>query len=79
MATTKRRTSSGVRGAVPAHAGVDLGNSVWMFQGAGVPADGTSGDGAGWAGPGSLYIDRTNGELYTNQNTAASPTWVNQT
>jgi len=79
MALTPRRTSSGVRGGVPAHGGVDLGESVWLFHNAGVPSDGTSGTGAGWAGPGSLCLDRTNGELYTNQNTKASPTWVNQT
>lgn len=79
MAETPRRTSSGVRGGVAAHGGVDLGNSVWVFTNNGVPSDGVSGTGAGWAGPGSLCIDRANGELYTNTNTKASPTWTNQT
>ncbi len=44
--------------------------------GAGAPTDGTSGDGAGVANPGSLYIDITNGKLYINTNTKASPTYV---
>lgn len=79
MATTPRRPAQATRGAISAPTGMHIGNSVYIFQGAGVPTDGTSGDGAGWAGPGSLYLDRTNGELYTNQGTEASPTWVNQT
>ncbi len=40
------------------------------------PTDGTSGDGAGYAGPGSLYIDATNAFLYINTGTKASPTWT---
>ena len=44
--------------------------------GAGAPTDGTSGDGAGEACPGSLYIDITNGKLYINTNTKASPTYT---
>ena len=51
-----------------------LGNDVYIGVHAGVP---TGGD--GWAGKGSLIIDRTNGELYTNTGTKASPTWTNQT
>lgn len=44
--------------------------------GAGAPTDGTSGDGAGEAEVGSLYIDITNGKLYINTNTKASPTYT---
>jgi hypothetical protein len=40
-----------------------------------VPVDGTSGTGAGTAGKGSRYTDTTNGNLYLNANTKASPTW----
>lgn len=47
---------------------------VWM-AGAGVPTDGTSGTGAGFAGKGSIYSDTTNGKLYVQGNTTASPTW----
>lgn len=73
---TKRRASDGVRGAQAAHGGLDLGDGVWIIQGAGAPTSGTSGDGAGFAGPGSQYIDRTSGTPYKNTNTAASPTWA---
>lgn len=55
---------------------LDPQNSVWIFSIAGAPTAGTSGDGAGWAGKGSLLIDATNGFLYINTNTKASPTWT---
>lgn len=59
------------------HAGTYLANTdVVMIAGDGAPSDGTSGDGAGFAGPGSLYSDYTNGKLYINTNTKASPTWT---
>lgn len=41
---------------------------------AGAPSDGTTG--AGTACIGSLCIDTTNGKLYINTNTLASPTWT---
>lgn len=62
------------RGAAFIGVGIHLGHDVWIITHAGVP---TGGD--GWAGVGSLAIDRTNGELYTNTGTKASPTWTNQT
>jgi hypothetical protein len=43
---------------------------------AGTPVDGTSGTGAGIAGPGSLITDITNKKLYIRTNTKASPTWT---
>lgn len=55
---------------------IDQANSVWMFTVAGAPTAGTSGDGAGWAGPGSLCTDITNKKLYINTNTKLSPTWT---
>jgi len=48
---------------------------VWMFADAGAPTNGTSGTGAGFAGPGSLYFNTTTGKAYINSNTKASPTW----
>ena len=42
---------------------------------AGVPVDGTSGTGAGVLGKGSLALDTTNGKIYVNGGTLASPTW----
>jgi len=66
------------KGAGSFGSGLHLGNDVWVFSGSGTPTDGTSGDGAGWAGPGSLYTDRTatTGKLYINTGTKASPTYT---
>ncbi len=44
--------------------------------GTGAPTNGTSGTGAGSAGPGSVYIDYATGNWYMNTNTKASPTWT---
>lgn len=49
-----------------------------VLTNAGAPVNGTSGTGAGVAGPGSLLIDTTNAVLYLNTNTLASPTWSSQ-
>ncbi|KKL97623.1 hypothetical protein LCGC14_1832620 [marine sediment metagenome] len=59
--------------------GIHIGNDVFVMTVAGAPTDGTSGTGAGWAGIGSILSDRTNGALYVNSNTKASPTWTKQT
>lgn len=48
---------------------------VMVFSGSGAPTDGTSGTGAGKAGPGSLYVRTADGAVYANTNTKASPTW----
>lgn len=56
--------------------GLLMRGSVAQLAGAGSPTSGTSGTGVGKAGPGSTYFDSTNGILYQNQNTKASPTWV---
>lgn len=53
-----------------------VNNNVVIFPNAGAPVDGTSGTGAGLFGPGSLVADYTNGQLYINTNTKASPTWA---
>lgn len=55
---------------------MDPANSTWLFTIAGAPTNGVAGDGAGWAGPGSLLVDATNAFLYINTNTKASPTWT---
>lgn len=73
---TKRKPVSRTKGAIAADNGLYLGNDAWLFSKAGVPTAGTSGDGAGWAGKGSLCTDATNGKLYINTNTKASPTWT---
>jgi hypothetical protein len=46
------------------------------YSGSGAPTDGTSGTLAGIAGPGSLYHRTSNGAVYANTNTKASPTWT---
>lgn len=43
--------------------------------GTGAPTSGGSGTGVNVAGPGSTYINKSNGVKYFNSNTAASPTW----
>lgn len=48
---------------------------VYVITGAGAPTSGTSGTGATFAGPGSLYLS-TGGSAYLNTNTKASPTWT---
>lgn len=50
-------------------------NDIWEIVDAGAPTSGTSGTGAGFAGPGSEYINVTTGLRYVNTNTKASPTW----
>lgn len=45
-------------------------------QNAGAPTNGTSGTGAGVYGKGAILTDVTNGILYINTNTKASPTWT---
>jgi len=47
-----------------------------ILTNAGAPTNGTSGTGAGRFGKGSLLEDTTNGNLYINTNTMASPTWT---
>jgi len=48
-------------------------NEVCFLSGAGVPTNGTTG--AAFAEIGSIYADLTNGKLYVNGGTKASPTW----
>ena len=56
-------------------ADIRMANEVVILTIAGVPVDGVAGTGAGFAGVGSQAIDRTNGNIYINANTKASPTW----
>lgn len=59
-------------------------NQAWNGSGygeplrfAGAPSSGANGTYAGKnAGPGALLNDITNGKLYENTGTAASPTWT---
>ncbi len=55
---------------------LQLGNGVVLFDGTTTPTDGTSGTGAGQAGPGSVYF-RTAAKQFVNTGTKGSPTWVN--
>ncbi len=47
-----------------------------ILTNAGAPTNGTSGTYVNQAGPGAIIIDITNGNLYMNTNTIASPTWT---
>lgn len=55
--------------------GVRFGNNVGLFNISGAPTNGTSGSFFGVAGPGSI-LQRSNGAVYINTNTKASPTWT---
>jgi hypothetical protein len=54
-------------------AAIRLGDDVVIMQGAGAPVDGTTGD--NFAGIGSKYIDRTNGNEYIQTAVITSPVW----
>jgi len=71
---TKLRPGSRTRGNDAFDGGVSIGNGALIFTNAGVPTNGTTG--AGIAGIGSLVSDVTNGKLYINTGTLASPTWT---
>lgn len=57
--------------------GAGVEGQIWIGTGNGPPTNGTvgTGDGAGWAPIGSLFIDAVNGNMYINNGTMASPTW----
>lgn len=58
---------------------LSLGNDCWMMAAPGTPVNGVAGTGtgAGFAGPGSVFIDTTAGNWYINggAGTKASPVW----
>lgn len=51
-----------------------LAKVIWGYTD-GAPVDGAQGTGAGEAGTGALLVDITNGKVYKNTGTLASPTW----
>lgn len=55
---------------------IDPANDTWLFTCPEAPTAGASGDGAGWAGVGSLCIAISTGKLYINTGSLASPTWT---
>lgn len=75
---TAPRMVTRTKGAIGADSGIEFGTGIWLFDNAGAPTSGTSGTGAGWAGKGSLCADSTNGTLYQNTGTKASPTWTSR-
>lgn len=52
-----------------------LVSDVVMLVGAVAPTDGGAGTGLNVAGPGSLYVDTTNAEMYVQTTASSSPTW----
>lgn len=64
------------KGAASIEGGIHLGGNVWIFSFAAAMVDGTSGTGAGVAGPGSICGNSSDGKVYVNTNTQASPTWT---
>ena len=57
------------------NADIRLPGDIVIMSKAGAPTGGGSGDGAAFAGPGSLLIDTTNKDFYINVDTKASPQW----
>ena len=55
---------------------LDPASEVWLFVVPGALTNGTSGDGAGWAGPGSIAVRTDTGVAYSNTGTKSSPSWV---
>lgn len=55
---------------------IRLAEDVIFMVGTTTPTDGTSGTGAGNAGPGSLHLNTSDAKLRTNTGTKASPTWT---
>src|SRR5690349_1375593 len=51
-------------------------NDIFNVQDAGAPVNGGSGTGVDICGPGSLYLNRTTGDIYVNKGSIASPLWV---
>lgn len=52
-----------------------INNNVPILTISGAPTNGASGSYQGQAGPGAILIDYTNGVVYVNSGTLASPTW----
>lgn len=69
-------TNVGAYALSPKKAEMRLSGDVCIMVGTGAPTDNVTG--AGYAGPGSLYIDNTastNTKLYVNEGTKAVPNW----
>lgn len=54
-------------------ADIRMSNQVVIMNGAGAPVDGTTGD--NFAGTGSIYIDKTNGNAYLQTSAITTPVW----
>lgn len=57
---------------------INPSRQIWILTINQAPTNGTAGDGAGWAGPGSLMIEHDPGNvfLWIQTNTLLSPTWT---
>jgi len=76
MGWEKIRRNTVIRGLLRIATGVNGGDiDFCIMSNEGAPTDGTSGTGAGVAGKGSLCADVTNGVIYINGGTKASPAW----
>ena len=54
---------------------IRVSNDVIVMTGSGAPASGASGTGDDFAGPGSLYVDYANANVYIQAGTISSPNW----
>ena len=66
--------AGGPSGVIPyTKANIRMENDVVVMVDDGVPSDGTTGD--NFAGPGSMYIDITNANLYIQTGAITNPVW----
>ena len=54
---------------------IRVSNDVIVMTGSGAPTSGASGTGDDFAGPGSLYVDYANANVYIQAGTISSPNW----
>ncbi len=75
MAIKSPRAAKSNKGVGQAVGGFNVGNNVFIGSVVGVPTNGASGTKAAMYGPGST-LHSTNGNVYRNSGTKASPTWT---
>lgn len=59
-----------------AHIALTIQDNVRVLVDNDAPVGGADGDGASFAGSGSIYIDSSTGILYRNEGTAAMTVWT---
>ena len=76
MAGNRFTKGLGIFAKLVSPGGLDIGGGSGFYKNAGAPTNGGAGTLFNVAGKGSILIDTTNGTMYQNTNTKASPTWT---